>query len=218
LRFPSARHVAQPALDGRPTQPRPTSLDRAWSVARDRPATERWRWILTVLVAVGTLVFRGLDPYFANDHYRWITAGRYIAAHGQMPIRDFFDSGYFAQYCASAAVQALFGYNLFGEALLSILLLSVGYGLTFWLASKISRSLVIGLVVTAFAFALYPRLYNYPKIFLFALVLLLGWRYVDRPTPSRLVALGVLTGLAFLLRHDYAVYIAANVAPTVAAM
>jgi hypothetical protein len=218
LRFSSARHVAQPALDGRPSQPRATGLDHPWSVARDRPATERWCWTLTILVVVGTSVFRGLDPYFANDHFSWILGGRYIVAHSQIPIRDFSDSGYFAQYFASAAAQAVFGYSLLGEALLAILLLSLGHGLTFWLASKISRSLLIGLIVTAFAVALYPRLYNYPKIFLFALGLLLGWRYVDRPTPGWLATLGIFTGLAFLLRHDYAVYIAASVGATFAAV
>ena len=65
--------------------------------------------------------------------------------------------------------------------------------------------------------ALGPRLYSYPKIVLYALAVLGWWACVRRPAPSRLAALGVLTAIAFLFRHDHGVYIGVGTATLLAA-
>ena len=40
----------------------------------------------------------------------------------------------------------------------------------------------------------------------------LAWRYADAPDRRRLVALALWSAVAFLLRHDYVVYVAAGYA------
>ena len=86
-------------------------------------------------------------------------------------------------------------------------MLALGAKLTFLIGRAASGSLVIGLMVASIHVCLGPRLYNYPKIVLYALAVLGWWAYVDRPHRLKLVALGVLTVVAFLFRHDHGAYI-----------
>ena len=165
------------------------------------------RWLLAAVIFVGSFLLRLLDPGFFNDHFQTISQGRQILAYGELPFRDFLDPGFFLMPVASAAVQRLFGYNLLGEALLSIALLSAGATLTFLLAARASRSLLIALATAGLVVLAFPRLYSYPKIFLLVLGLLMCWRYVDRPSLRRLVPLALTTALAFLFRHDLGVYV-----------
>ena len=175
-------------------------------------------WGLALVVFAGAFFFRASDPQFANDHFRVMSQGRQVLVYGEMPFRDFVDPGNFLQIYTSAAAQLLFGYSLFGEALLSIFLLSAGYALTFLLAARASRSAVIGLVVTVLAIATNPRLYAYDKVFLLPFGLWLCWRYVDRPTARNLAIVAFATAFAFLFRHDYGVYLGAAAAATLAAV
>ncbi len=69
-------------------------------------------WIIAALAAfAGTCVFRFLTVDFTNDHFTHLTRARQIVL-GDLPIRDFFDPGQFLHYYASAAAQAIFGFNL----------------------------------------------------------------------------------------------------------
>ena len=52
-----------------------------------------------------------------------------------------------------------------------------------------------------------PRLYNYPKVFFYVAAIVVAWRYASRPDRGRLIALAVVTVVAFLFRHDHGVYI-----------
>jgi hypothetical protein len=52
-----------------------------------------------------------------------------------------------------------------------------------------------------------PRLYNTTKVVVPVAAMVLQWRYADLPTRGRLVALAVWTAIAFLFRHDYAIYV-----------
>ena len=165
------------------------------------------RWGMAVAVFVGLFALRFLDVRFVNDHARVLSQGRQVLAYGEAPVRDFIDPGVFLQIYASAAVQLLFGYNLLGEALLSIVLLAWGAALTFWLATRASGSLLIGLVVTALASAAYPRLNAYPKILIPVLGLFVCWWYLDRRTTGRLIVVAVVTAIAFLYRHDHGIYL-----------
>jgi hypothetical protein len=185
--------------------------------ARETSRAGSIRWVLAATVFIGSFVFRFLGTDFANDHFYWISGGRQILVYGEIPLRDFPDPGYFLQHFASAAVQLIFGYSLFGEALLSISFISLGHMLTFLLATRASNSPVIGLVVTILAIATYPRLYNYPKVFLYVFGLLLCWRYVDTRSFFRLAILAIYTAVAALFRHDHGIYIGAAAAATVIA-
>jgi hypothetical protein len=176
--------------------------------APERTAPEGPIWRLTALIFVGSFLLRWLNPGWVNDHFRMLAQARQVLA-GELPFRDFRDPGIFLQIHTSAAFQLLFGYRLLGEALLCISLLSAGYALTFLLATRASRSVLIGLVVTVSVIALNPRLYAYDKVFLLPFGLLVCWRYVDRPTIRNLAIVGLCTAFAFLFRHDHGVYIGA---------
>jgi hypothetical protein len=167
------------------------------------------RWAMAAGVFGLTFLFRLIDAEFTNDHFFWIAGGRQILVFGELPIRDFWDPGYFLQHFASAGVQWLFGHSLLGELLLSVLAIALGTAMTFLLASRASNSLWLGLLVTLLVVLSYPRLYNYHKIFFFVSVLLLLWRYVDRPTRANLVLVALATATAGLFRHDYAIYLVA---------
>jgi hypothetical protein len=176
------------------------------------------RWILAGLIFAGSFVLRYLDPGLTNDQFAWISGGRQIRMYGEHPFRDFREPGYFLQNYASAAAQLAFGDNLLGEVLLAVSLLSAGAALTFLLASEASRSTLVGALMAALVVAIYPRLYNYPKVFLLALGIFVCWRYADRPTTRNLLVVGLVTALAFLFRHDLGLFVGAASAVTVAAV
>ncbi len=54
----------------------------------------------------------------------------------------------------------------------------------------------------------FPRLYAYPKVFLYVFAIALVLLYARRGTRLNVTLLAVLTAMAFLLRHDHGVYIA----------
>jgi hypothetical protein len=178
---------------------------------------ERGVWGLALLVFGASFVLRFLDPGFTNDHFRLLAQARQIL-DGELPFRDFVDPGVFLQIQISALFQQVFGYRLLGEALLCIASLSAGYALTFALSARASGSLFIALVVTVLAIAMHPRLYAYDKVLLLPLGILVLWRYAERPTTKNLALLAVVTAIAFLVRHDHGVYIAAGAAATLAAV
>ena len=59
--------------------------------------------------------------------------------------------------------------------------------------------------------AIYPRLYNASKVIVPVVAIWLAWRYADAPDRRRLVALALWSAVAFLLRHDYVVYVVSDV-------
>jgi hypothetical protein len=101
-----------------------------------------------------------------------------------VPVRDFFDPGLFLQYYASAAALSLSGGTLLGEAVLTIFFMSLGAALVYVMATRVSRSWIIGAAATATAVATFPRLYSYPKAFLFVLAIACAWRYRARRTSA----------------------------------
>ena len=54
----------------------------------------------------------------------------------------------------------------------------------------------------------FPRLYSYPKVFLYVAAIGLAWVYAHRGSRWHMSLMAALTALAFLLRHDHGVYIA----------
>ncbi len=149
---------------------------------------------------------RWLTVSFTNDHFAHLSRARQIL-FGEVPVRDFFDPGFFLQHYASAGALALSGNNLAGEAILTVTFMAAGAALTFYLAARASGSLLIAAIATAAAVATFPRLYNYPKVFLYVLALFWAWRYAEKPSAIRLAALACVTAAAFLFRHDHGVYI-----------
>ena len=163
--------------------------------------------LLDLGVFSGTFLFRWLTVDFSNDHFVHLSRARQILL-GDVPIRDFFDPGLFLQYYLSSAVQLVFGYNLFGEALLTISLIAFGTMLVFHLSARLSRSLWLAAGAALLTAVASPSLYNYPKVFLYVSAIGLAWRYAQRGSRLHVGLMAAVTALAFLMRHDHGVYIA----------
>jgi 4-amino-4-deoxy-L-arabinose transferase-like glycosyltransferase len=164
-----------------------------------------------VAVFAFTWIFRWLTIDFTNDHFVHLSRARQILL-GELPVRDFFDPGLPLHYFASAAALALSGQNLLGEAMLTVTLVALGAALTFYLAARLSGSMLLALLATFIAVVLFPRLYNYPKVFLYPLALVSVWHYANRRTTGASILLGVVTALATLFRLDHGLYVAIAVA------
>ena len=167
------------------------------------------RWTIRVVTGVvfaATWIFRWLTIDFANDHFVHLSRARQILL-GEIPVRDFFDPGLPLHYYASAAALATFGQNLLGEALLTVTLVALGAALTFNLAARGSRSALLGILATIVAVVMFPRLYNYPKVFLYPLALVCVRSYAARRTTLALAGLAGVTVLALLFRFDHGLYI-----------
>jgi len=159
-------------------------------------------------VFLSSCLFHLLTYGLIDDHFDRISRGRQIAQYGELPFRDFFDPGFFLTIFSSAAVQRVFGDNLLGEALLNIVCFSVGFTLVFLLLTRTARSIPFAMFVTALVVATEPRFYDYDKVLFYPLGVFLCWRYIDRPCPRDLIALGLGTAIAFWFRYDNGLYIA----------
>jgi hypothetical protein len=177
--------------------------------------TSRATWVgraagLAVLLAA-LIAYRLSTATLTNDDYLHVSTAQQVVL-GAMPVRDFLDPGELLFYSTSAAAQALFGRSMLSEVLLDAVLLSIGQLVVFVLASRAARSTAVGLVAAAFPVVIVARLYSYPKTLLYAVALLLMWRYLDTRRRGVLWALSLWTGVAFLFRHDHGAYIGVTAA------
>ena len=142
-----------------------------------------------------------------NDHF--ITLARALQVlHGDLPVRDFEDPGTPLAYLLSTAVAAIAGPSLLANVLLCLVFLAVTSALTYVLAFRSSGSIALGLAAAALTIAVAPRLYNTTKVIVPVVAIWLAWNYADAPHPRKLANLAFWTAIAFLLRHDYLVYVA----------
>jgi hypothetical protein len=160
----------------------------------------------TAAACIGAFLFRYLTVEFTDDHFVHLSRALQIV-QGDVPVRDFFDPGALLQYYASAAALLWSGHNLFGEALLTTGFIAAGAGLTFAAAARLSGSFWISMAAAFIGVLSMPRLYNYPKAFFYVLAIAGAWSYARRPGKARLVALAIITTVAFLFRHDHGLYI-----------
>jgi hypothetical protein len=94
--------------------------------------------------------------------------------------------------------------------------MAVSAALATYLALRLSGALWLGLLAGLLLAALFPRLYQYHLLLTPLVGLLMSWRYAERPTRTRLGALGLATAAGLLLRHDQGVYLAAIGLATIA--
>jgi hypothetical protein len=147
------------------------------------------------------------SPDLSNDHYMHMAWAQQLL-FGDLPGRDFVDPGMPLAYVLSAAVQALRP-GPFSELAFSGIMLGVAAGVTCAVARRVTGSWLIAIGVSLLEIGFQPRFYSYPKILVPAVTLLLLQRYFETRSTSRLAWLGVWSGAAVLLRHDFAIYIAA---------
>ena len=162
-----------------------------------------------VVGAVAFAVRYALTGAIENDHF--VTFARAVQVlYGDWPVRDFEDPGFPLSYLLSTAVAAVFGPSLLVNVLLCVLLLAVTSAFTHLLVFRATESQTAAIVAGAVTLVASPRLYNATKVIVPVVAIWLAWRYADNPRPRRLVVLAIWTAIAFLLRHDYLIYVAAG--------
>jgi uncharacterized membrane protein YfbV (UPF0208 family) len=164
------------------------------------------------LIGLLAFAFRYLTlTVIENDHFVMLARAQQVL-FGDWPVRNFEDPGQPLFYLLTSALASAFGHVLETNVLLCIALQAVAASCTYVLARRASGSTAIGIAAALIAIVSAPRLYNTTKVIVPAVAILLQWRYADSPTRGRVSALGVWTAVAFLLRHDYAVYVVASTA------
>ena len=172
----------------------------------------RSTWILGGAVFVVSFLFRFMaQPNLTNDFFVHVAGGRQMLL-GEWPVRDFVDLGLPLMFATSAVAEWIGGYTLLSEVTVALVFMSLGAVLVFVLATEVSRSRVIGLLVTLPVVLVAPRLYAYPKLFCYPLAVWAMWRYLDKPTTARVLVLAAVTAVAFLFRHDHGIYIGTAIA------
>ena len=147
---------------------------------------------------------------FDNDHFLYFALAKQVQA-GEQPLRDFQDGVHGARpsltYELSAAAQRYFGNNLRSEAWLTVGGVALGAAVAF-LAGSALAPWPWALATALLSALVSPKLYGYPKVVVTAVASLLIVGCTGLPSWRRIALLSVWTAIAFLLRHDYAVYCA----------
>ena len=169
-------------------------------------------WLLGGAVFVVSFLFRFMEqPELTNDFFTHVIRGRQMLL-GDWPVRDFEDMGLPLMYATSALAELIGGPTPLSEVTVALVFMSLGAVLVFVLATEVSGSRVIGLLVTLPVVLVAPRLYAYPKLFCYPLAVWAMWRYLDKPTTARVLVLAAATAVAFLFRHDHGLYIGTAIA------
>ena len=155
-----------------------------------------------VSVAWRFLTFAG----FNNDHYVHL-ARAYQMVRGDLPVRDFVDPGMPLTYVVSAAARTVLGPAPLTEWLVVATAFAIAAACTLVAAARLSRSLVIALVVTFLTIIANTRSYGYPKLLLYAIAAVAIIAVVRDPRGWRLFGLGAIAAAAFLFRHDHGLFI-----------
>ena len=165
---------------------------------------------VAIAVALGLLVgvFRFLSVAgFSNDHYMHVAAGQQIAM-GEWPSRDFVEIGLpLMELLSAIPFWVVPEAPLFGEALLVAFMFGLAAVFTLYAARRLTGSWWIAALVVALEVVIFPRTYSYPKILAYAAGFLAMWRYVERPSLSRMAQLALVVVLAFGLRYDHGFYL-----------
>ena len=166
---------------------------------------------VAVVLFVWSFLYRYNDPEGSvaglhDDHYFYLVRG-WQMLFGDLPDRDFVDPGAPLTFALEAAVQWLLGRGVWSEMVFCVTALSVASVLTFVAARMLSGSIAIAATAAFMQVALQPRLYNYPKVLVYAVAIPVIWRFMDRPTWRRRLGIAVVTAIAFLLRHDHGAFV-----------
>jgi hypothetical protein len=172
------------------------------------------RTIIALLLLVFTCLYRfntlgGRFGGFDNDHFVPFAYAKQVQA-GEQPLRDFEGLGLQGAwpsltYETSALMQRWFGDNLRSEAVLTVAGVGVAAALTFLAAASVAPAAWAAMATLVSVFVA-PTLYNYPKVLILSAAALTIARYCRRPQVRGVLAGSVVTAVAFLFRHDLAVY------------
>ena len=114
-----------------------------------------WGWCAAVFAVA--FLWMLMSGAILDDHFNRLSRGWQIWVYGESPFVDFRDPGYYLTLYASAAMQALSGGSLLGEAVLDCTAIALAVVLTFLLVVEASQSLAVGLLAVALALGVAPR-------------------------------------------------------------
>jgi hypothetical protein len=152
--------------------------------------------------------FLTLSP-LENDHFVMLARAQQVL-FGDWPVRNFEDPGQPLFYLLTSALAGVFGHVLAANVVLCIALQAVAASCTYLLARRASNSTAVATAAAILAIVSSPRLYNTTKVIVPVVAVFLQWRYAEAPRRGRLLTLAVWTAVAFLLRHDYVLYVVAS--------
>jgi hypothetical protein len=127
--------------------------------------------------------------------------------YGDLPDRDFVDNGAPLTHVLSWLAQIALERGTWSEVVLCVTALSTAAALTTLIATRATGSSALGFLAGLFEVLLEPRLYNYPKILVYAAAIPTAWALMDRQTWIRRTAAALVTVLALLFRHDHGVFV-----------
>jgi hypothetical protein len=164
-----------------------------------------------VLIATFAALYRiALGSSLTNDDFSHLALSRQLLL-GDLPVRDFVESGITLTYGLSAAAQMLFGHRLLAEAIVVAIAFFVSTYAVFALVRTLTGSTIAAAAAAVLLPLAGPRGYSYPKIVVYAVAAALWWSYVRKPSRLGASALGAWAAFAFLWRPDHGVYAAAGV-------
>ena len=181
------------------------------STLHHRIAVDR---VLTLTVAVGTFLLRWLTLDFDNDYFMHMAWAAEML-RGEWPVRDFVEPGFPLQTWLAYGGLRLGGYQLAWEGFTACAFIAASTALIYSICRGLGVARWLSLLVVLVAAVTFPRLYAYPKAFVYPAALWALMHYVRRPNRVSLVLAGLVTAVAFLFRHDHGVWI---VPPTVAGL
>jgi hypothetical protein len=183
------------------------------------PMQRRWRLVIAALVFAFAALYRfnalgGSLGGFDDDHFVHLAYAMQMQS-GEQPLRDFASLGLSGArpsltYELSAVTQTWLGRNWRSEALLTVGAIAFAASLT-WLAAVRVAPPVFALAATLLSVFVAPKLYAYPKVLVLSAAAWLIGRYAWAPSAAGVVAMSVLTAIAFLFRHDFAVYVGTGI-------
>ena len=179
-----------------------------------------WRLLAAACAAVGIAAFAfavrfnalgGTMGGFDNDHFVHLVRTD-LLLHGEQPLRDFADAelrGAWPSlgYAASAWAQRAWGHTLLSEAYLTVGVLALSTAGVFLLALRLSQSWSVALLSAACVIAAHPKLYNYEKVLVLFVGVLLIRAWIERPSVFLVALMSTWTAVATLFRHDFGVYV-----------
>jgi hypothetical protein len=179
-----------------------------YMVADTIHANSTWRRASLIGLLAFAFRYLTLSP-LENDHFVMLARAQQVV-FGDWPIRDFEDPGQPLFYLLTSALASVFGHVLAVNVVLCVAVQAAAASCTYVLARRASGSAAVAVAAAVATIASVPRLYNTTKVIVPLVSILCQWRYADSPGRGRLLVLGAWTAVAFLLRHDYAVYVAAS--------
>jgi len=162
--------------------------------------------LLTALAFAGTFVLRWLTLDFENDYFMHMAWAAEML-RGQWPVRDFVEPGFPLQTLLAYVGLQAGGYQLSWEGCLACTLIAASTALTYVVCRRLGIPRWLSLAVVIIAAAIYPRLYTYPKAFVYPAAVYALQQYLRRPDWRSLLLVAGATAVAFLFRHDHGAWI-----------